>query len=108
MSKTINKQFSTTAPDMIDWFRSLPPMQALIPLALEGTDVGKVKAGYALAKIAAASSPEIAFPGERVSFETIAALFTGPIHCTFLACLHAGLMTRCLCCLPFLIDRCMR
>ncbi|XP_055367951.1 protein unc-45 homolog B isoform X2 [Betta splendens] len=40
--------------------------KALIPLALEGTDVGKVKASHALAKIAAASSPEIAFPGERM------------------------------------------
>ncbi|XP_069565481.1 protein unc-45 homolog B [Brachyistius frenatus] len=40
--------------------------KALIPLALEGTDVGKVKAGHALAKIAAISNPEIAFPGERV------------------------------------------
>ncbi|XP_078141296.1 uncharacterized protein LOC144539608 [Centroberyx gerrardi] len=41
---------------------------ALIPLALEGTNVGKVKACHALAKIAAISNPEIAFPGERVSF----------------------------------------
>uniref|UniRef100_A0AAQ5YTK9 Protein unc-45 homolog B n=1 Tax=Amphiprion ocellaris TaxID=80972 RepID=A0AAQ5YTK9_AMPOC len=40
--------------------------KALIPLALEGTDVGKVKASHALAKIAAISNPEIAFPGERV------------------------------------------
>lgn len=41
-------------------------MQALIPLALEGTDVGKVKAAHALAKIAAVSNPDTAFPGERV------------------------------------------
>lgn len=41
-------------------------MQALIPLALEGTNVGKVKAAHALAKIAAVSNPDIAFPGERV------------------------------------------
>lgn len=41
--------------------------QALIPLALEGTEAGKVKASHALAKIAAISNPEIAFPGERVS-----------------------------------------
>ncbi|XP_011923262.1 PREDICTED: protein unc-45 homolog B [Cercocebus atys] len=41
-------------------------LQALIPLALEGTDVGKVKAAHALAKIAAVSNPDIAFPGERV------------------------------------------
>ncbi|XP_041855676.1 protein unc-45 homolog B [Melanotaenia boesemani] len=40
--------------------------KALIPLALEGTDVGKVKASHALAKIAAVSNPEIAFPGERM------------------------------------------
>lgn len=40
--------------------------QALIPLALEGTANGKVKASHALAKIAAVSNPEIAFPGERV------------------------------------------
>lgn len=43
-----------------------PLSQALIPLALEGTDVGKVKAAHALAKIAAVSNPDIAFPGERV------------------------------------------
>lgn len=41
-------------------------LQALIPLALEGTDVGKVKAAHGLAKIAAVSNPDIAFPGERV------------------------------------------
>ncbi|XP_040605237.1 protein unc-45 homolog B [Mesocricetus auratus] len=40
--------------------------KALIPLALEGTDVGKVKAAHGLAKIAAVSNPDIAFPGERV------------------------------------------
>ncbi|XP_006154467.1 protein unc-45 homolog B [Tupaia chinensis] len=40
--------------------------KALIPLALEGTDVGKVKAAHALAKIAAVSNPDIAFRGERV------------------------------------------
>ncbi|TMS03769.1 protein unc-45 homolog B isoform X1 [Larimichthys crocea] len=40
--------------------------KALIPLALEGTAAGKVKASHALAKIAAISNPEIAFPGERV------------------------------------------
>ncbi|XP_075417521.1 protein unc-45 homolog B [Tenrec ecaudatus] len=40
--------------------------KALIPLALEGTDMGKVKAAHALAKIAAISNPDIAFPGERV------------------------------------------
>lgn len=40
--------------------------QALIPLALEGTETGKIKACHALAKIAAVSKPDIAFPGERV------------------------------------------
>ncbi|XP_077376673.1 protein unc-45 homolog B [Festucalex cinctus] len=40
--------------------------KALIPLALEGTEAGKVKAAHALAKIASISNPEIAFPGERV------------------------------------------
>lgn len=44
--------------------------QALIPLALEGTEKGKVKASFALAKIAAVSNPEIAFPGERVRLST--------------------------------------
>lgn len=42
-------------------------MQALLPLASESTDVGKIKAAQALAKIAITSNPEIAFPGERVS-----------------------------------------
>lgn len=49
--------------------------QALIPLALEGTAEGKVKASHAIAKIAAISNPEIAFPGERVRNATITALF---------------------------------
>lgn len=40
--------------------------KALIPLATENTDAGKVKAAQALAKIAITSNPEIAFPGERV------------------------------------------
>ncbi|TDH12715.1 hypothetical protein EPR50_G00049760 [Perca flavescens] len=40
--------------------------KALIPLALEGTEIGKTRASHALAKIAAISNPEIAFPGERV------------------------------------------
>nr|XP_008123782.1 PREDICTED: protein unc-45 homolog B [Anolis carolinensis] len=40
--------------------------KALIPLALEGTEAGKVKASHALAKMAAVSNPDIAFPGERV------------------------------------------
>lgn len=44
----------------------LSPTQALIPLTSENTDVGKVKAAQALAKITITSNPEIAFPGERV------------------------------------------
>ncbi|XP_035235626.1 protein unc-45 homolog B isoform X2 [Anguilla anguilla] len=40
--------------------------KALIPLALEGTEAGKIRACHALAKIAAISNPEIAFPGERI------------------------------------------
>lgn len=40
--------------------------QALIPLASDNTDVGKIKAAQALAKITITSNPEIAFPGERV------------------------------------------
>lgn len=45
--------------------------QALIPLALEGTEEGKIKASHALAKIAAISNPEIAFPGERVGLSCL-------------------------------------
>ena len=41
--------------------------QALIPLSLEGTEVGQTKAAQALAKITITSNPEMAFPGERVS-----------------------------------------
>ncbi|KAJ8414954.1 hypothetical protein AAFF_G00024770 [Aldrovandia affinis] len=40
--------------------------KALIPLALEGTESGKIRASHALARIAAISNPEIAFPGERI------------------------------------------
>ncbi|XP_053563401.1 protein unc-45 homolog B [Bombina bombina] len=40
--------------------------KAMIPLALEGTDVGKARASHGLAKIAAVSNPDMAFPGERV------------------------------------------
>ncbi|KAM4699481.1 protein unc-45 homolog B [Discoglossus pictus] len=40
--------------------------KAMIPLAIEGTDVGKTKASHGLAKIAAVSNPDIAFPGERI------------------------------------------
>lgn len=45
---------------------ALPP-QTLIPLSLEGTEVGQAKAAQALAKITITSNPEMAFPGERVS-----------------------------------------
>lgn len=49
---------------MIYVYRS--PPQALIPLASDNTDNGKIKAAQALAKITITSNPEIAFPGERV------------------------------------------
>ena len=39
--------------------------KALIPLALEGTEVGKSRAAQALAKIAISINPELAFPGQR-------------------------------------------
>jgi hypothetical protein len=41
-------------------------LQALLPLALDGTLVGKTKAAQALAKIAITTNPENAFPGQRV------------------------------------------
>ncbi|XP_039664957.1 protein unc-45 homolog A [Perca fluviatilis] len=40
--------------------------KALIPLASDNTDGGKIKAAQALAKITITSNPEIAFPGERI------------------------------------------
>ncbi|XP_059570442.1 protein unc-45 homolog A [Alligator mississippiensis] len=40
--------------------------KALIPLSLEGTEVGQAKAAQALAKIIITSNPEMAFPGERI------------------------------------------
>ncbi|CAL9708265.1 unnamed protein product [Knipowitschia caucasica] len=49
--------------------------KALIPLALEGTEVGKVRACHAIAKIAAISNPDFAFPGERV-YEVVRPLVT--------------------------------
>lgn len=58
------------------WFGPYPPgpisgtdgssPQALLPLALEGTDVGQTKAAQALAKLTITSNPEMTFPGERV------------------------------------------
>jgi len=41
-------------------------LQLLILLANEGTDAGRIVAAHALAKIAIAQNPEIAFPGQRV------------------------------------------
>ncbi|XP_064596944.1 protein unc-45 homolog B-like [Liolophura sinensis] len=40
--------------------------KALIPLALDNTDNGKVLAAHALAKVAVTMNPEIAFPGQRM------------------------------------------
>ncbi|KAK2107511.1 Protein unc-45 A [Saguinus oedipus] len=40
--------------------------RALIPLALEGTDMGQTKAAQALAKLTITSNPEMTFPGERI------------------------------------------
>jgi len=45
--------------------------QALIPLSLEGTEVGQTKAAQALAKITITSNPEMAFPGERASVAAV-------------------------------------
>lgn len=53
-----------------DWLLYLC-MQALIPLSLEGTEVGQTKAAQALAKITITSNPEMAFPGERVSVTAV-------------------------------------
>lgn len=41
--------------------------KALIPFALDGTKIGKLRAAQALAKISITTNPEIAFPGQRVS-----------------------------------------
>uniref|UniRef100_UPI00358F9374 protein unc-45 homolog B-like n=1 Tax=Myxine glutinosa TaxID=7769 RepID=UPI00358F9374 len=40
--------------------------KALIPLALEGTDEGKIKAAQALARLAVNSNPQIVFHGEMI------------------------------------------
>lgn len=50
--------------------------KALIPLASDNTDAGKIKAAQALAKITITSNPEIAFPGERVKMQTVAEEFS--------------------------------
>lgn len=55
-----------TAGAPVTWLMHLH-LQALIPLSLEGTEVGQTKAAQALAKITITSNPEMAFPGERVS-----------------------------------------
>lgn len=41
-------------------------MKALLGLAAEGTDKGKIEAAQALARIAITINPEVAFPGQRV------------------------------------------
>lgn len=50
--------------------------KALIPLASDNTDAGKIKAAQALAKITITSNPEIAFPGERVKMQTVTHMLT--------------------------------
>ncbi|KAK5902486.1 hypothetical protein CesoFtcFv8_007732 [Champsocephalus esox] len=58
--------------------------KALIPLASDNTDLGKIKAAQALAKITITSNPEIAFPGERINemVRPLVSLLT--IECTLL------------------------
>ncbi|KAJ0029680.1 hypothetical protein NQD34_004677 [Periophthalmus magnuspinnatus] len=59
-------------------------LQALIPLATDNTDMGKIKAAQALAKITITSNPEIAFPGERV-YEVVRPLVSLlSLECTML------------------------
>uniref|UniRef100_A0A3B4AMP2 Protein unc-45 homolog B n=1 Tax=Periophthalmus magnuspinnatus TaxID=409849 RepID=A0A3B4AMP2_9GOBI len=58
--------------------------KALIPLATDNTDMGKIKAAQALAKITITSNPEIAFPGERV-YEVVRPLVSLlSLECTML------------------------
>uniref|UniRef100_A0A665VEU9 UNC-45/Cro1/She4 central domain-containing protein n=1 Tax=Echeneis naucrates TaxID=173247 RepID=A0A665VEU9_ECHNA len=58
--------------------------KALIPLASDNTDVGKIKAAQALAKITITSNPEIAFPGERI-YEVVRPLVSLlSLECTLL------------------------
>lgn len=54
----------------VTWLMHLH-LQALIPLSLEGTEVGQTKAAQALAKITITSNPEMAFPGERVGVTAV-------------------------------------
>ncbi|XP_046510436.1 protein unc-45 homolog A isoform X1 [Equus quagga] len=56
--------------------------KALLPLALEGTDVGQTKAAQALAKLTITSNPEMTFPGERV-YEVVRPLVSLlHLHCS--------------------------
>uniref|UniRef100_A0A673BTG5 UNC-45/Cro1/She4 central domain-containing protein n=1 Tax=Sphaeramia orbicularis TaxID=375764 RepID=A0A673BTG5_9TELE len=58
--------------------------KALIPLASDNTDIGKIKAAQALAKITITSNPEIAFPGERI-YEVVRPLVSLlSLECTLL------------------------
>ncbi|KAM9854994.1 protein unc-45 homolog A [Aulostomus maculatus] len=58
--------------------------KALIPLASDNTDVGKIKAAQALSKITITSNPEIAFPGERI-YEVVRPLVSLlSLECTLL------------------------
>uniref|UniRef100_A0A3B4YYY2 Unc-45 myosin chaperone A n=1 Tax=Seriola lalandi dorsalis TaxID=1841481 RepID=A0A3B4YYY2_SERLL len=58
--------------------------KALIPLASDNTDLGKIKAAQALAKITITSNPEIAFPGERI-YEVVRPLVSLlSLECTLL------------------------
>uniref|UniRef100_A0A8D3E2I0 Unc-45 myosin chaperone A n=1 Tax=Scophthalmus maximus TaxID=52904 RepID=A0A8D3E2I0_SCOMX len=58
--------------------------KALIPLASDNTDAGKIKAAQALAKITITSNPEIAFPGERI-YEVVRPLVSLlSLECTLL------------------------
>ncbi|XP_077372055.1 protein unc-45 homolog A [Festucalex cinctus] len=58
--------------------------KALIPLASDNTEVGKVKAAQALSKITITSNPEIAFPGERI-YEVVRPIVSLlNLHCTLL------------------------
>ncbi|XP_060116332.1 protein unc-45 homolog A [Heteronotia binoei] len=52
--------------------------KALIPLALDSTEVGQSRAAQALAKITITTAPEMAFPGERV-YEVVRPL-VGLLH----------------------------
>uniref|UniRef100_A0A3P8W5A8 Unc-45 myosin chaperone A n=1 Tax=Cynoglossus semilaevis TaxID=244447 RepID=A0A3P8W5A8_CYNSE len=58
--------------------------KSLIPLTSENTDLGKVKAAQALAKLTITSNPGMAFPGERV-YEVVRPLISLlSLECTLL------------------------